>query len=82
MCHFLFPELFLVMDHMVTGTFEYEFHWRGMKDEWRRFTKKSQAYNMLTHAIESDRSIFPFYPYETKIMELSHIGYNQRSNQR
>jgi uncharacterized protein len=84
MCHFMFPKLFLVLDNKATGIFEYELCWRGMKDEWRRFTKKSQACGMLAQAIASPKtapakSIHPHYPYETKIIELSLIGYNHRS---
>lgn len=37
---------------------------------------------MLTNAIQSNKGIFIFYPCETKILELCHIGYNQRQNQR
>jgi hypothetical protein len=29
-------------------------------------------------AIQSTQPIHPAYPYETKIMDLCHIGYNQR----
>lgn len=82
MCHFMFPRVFVVMDHSVTGTFEYEFYWRGMKAEWGRLAKKAEACYILTNAIQSKKGIFIFYPYETKIMELCHIGYNQRHNQR
>jgi hypothetical protein len=82
MCHFMFPHAFVVMDHEVTGTFEYEFYWRGMKTEWDRFTKKMEAAHMVTNAIQSRNGVFIYYPYETKIMELCHIGYNQRQNQR
>jgi hypothetical protein len=78
MCHFLFPKLFVVLDNKATDIFEYEFCWRGMKDEWQRFTKKAEAHRMLTQAIKSQRPIHSLYPYETKIMELSLIGYNHR----
>jgi hypothetical protein len=77
MCHFLFPKLFVVMDTTATDTFEYEFYWRGMKDEWSRFNEKARAYAMLTQAIGSGNP-HALYPYETKIMELSSIGYKHR----
>ena len=66
------------MDNQVVGRFEYEFYWRGMKDEWRRFDKKDDAREILKSAIRAGTSILihPLYPIETKIMELSHIGYN------
>jgi len=82
MCHFMFPDLFVVMDHTVTGTFEYEFYWRGMKAEWSRFAKKPEACWTLTNSIQTNDGIFIGYPCKTKIMELCHIGYNQRNNQR
>lgn len=47
MCHFLFPKLFIVMDNLATNVFDYEFYWRGMKDEWNRFTAKADARNLL-----------------------------------
>jgi len=75
MCHFLFPRLFIVMDNLATSVFDYEFYWRGMKDEWSRFKEKAEAQNLLEEAIRSDKPLHPLYPFETKIMELSHIGY-------
>ena len=75
MCHFLFPKLFIVMDNLATSVFDYEFYWRGMKDEWNRFKEKSNSQNRLAKAIRSDKSLHPLYPFETKIIELSHIGY-------
>jgi hypothetical protein len=78
MCHFLFPRVFPVVDNFATGTFEYEFYWRGMRDEWNRFHDKEQALELLRSSIEADR-IHPLYPFETKIIELSHIGYSALS---
>lgn len=67
-----------MVDNFATGTFEYEFYWRGMRDEWNRFQDKEQALELLRSSIEADR-IHPFYPLETKIIELSHIGYGALS---
>jgi hypothetical protein len=75
MCHFLFPKLFMVMDNLGTDVFDYEFYWRGMKDEWNRFQAKAEARDLLAAAIRSNKPLHPLYPFETKIMELSHIGY-------
>jgi hypothetical protein len=75
LCHFLFPKLFMVMDNLATDVFDYEFYWRGMKGEWCRFKDKAQTRNLLTDAIRSNRPLHPLYPLETKIIELSHIGY-------
>ncbi len=79
MCHFLFPKLFIVMDNQATSIFDYEFYWRGMKDEWCRFKDKAEASNLLRNAIRSSKPLHPLYPLETKIMELSHIGHKHGS---
>ena len=76
MCHFLFPKLFIPMDNLATGVLDYEFWWRGMKDEWCRFKDKDEAVEILTKAI--GECLHPSYPLETKIMEISQIGRNQR----
>jgi hypothetical protein len=81
MCHFLFPKLFIVMDNTLTDTFEYEFYWRGMKDEWSRFEEKAEAMSIFREAIKSDKPIHDRYPWEAKIMELSHIGWKSRRKQ-
>jgi hypothetical protein len=78
LCHFLFPNLFPPMDNEVIGVLDYEFYWRGMKDELCRFEKKVEARNVITEVIKSDRPIHLLYPFETKIIELSHMGYNRR----
>jgi hypothetical protein len=75
MCHFLFPRIFPVMDNLATGVFDYEFYWRGMKDEWHRFPSKVEALAFLKSSIEITTQIHPLYPWATKIIELSHIGY-------
>jgi len=77
MCHFLFPKLFPPMDNEVTGLSEYELYWRGMKDAWRGFKDKAEARTIITEAIRSDQPLHPDYPFETKTMELSHMGYNK-----
>jgi hypothetical protein len=75
MCHFLFPKLFIVVDTKLCDPFEYELYWRGMKNEWQRFKDKTQAIQIFTAAIKSNKSIHSDYPWETKIMEVSHIGW-------
>jgi hypothetical protein len=74
MCHFIFPKVFPVIDNLATGIFDYEFYWRGMKDEWQRFSEKTKAVARLRSVIDSPQ-IHEHYPFETKIIELSHIGY-------
>ena len=78
MCHFMFPRLFLVMDNLATSVFDYEFYWRGMKDEWSRFPAKANARNLLAEAVRTKEPLHPLYPFETKIIELSHIGYKHK----
>jgi hypothetical protein len=77
MCHFLFAMIFPVIDNKATGIFEYEFYWRGMKDAWQRFPLQEQARAQLNAEIITTGPIHPSYPWETKIIELSHIGYAQ-----
>ena len=79
MCHFLFPNLFLVLDNWATGVMDYEFCWRGMKEEWARLPAKGDARRELQTAIKSQMPLHPLYPFETKIMELSLIGYYWKS---
>lgn len=74
MCHFLLPNIFIVMDNWATDTFDYEIYWRGMRDAWCRFDRKEAARKMLTDAIEPTHEIHLQYPVETKIVELCHIG--------
>lgn len=84
LCHFLFPKLFPPIDNEVIGLSEYELYWRGMKDAWRSFNEKEEARNLLTKAINSAKSekVHPLYPFETKALELSHIGYNRGRGER
>jgi len=74
MCHFLLPKLFIVMDNLATTVFDYEFYWRGMKDEWNRFEEKEDAKRILERSVKGTEPPHDLYPFETKIMELSHIG--------
>jgi hypothetical protein len=61
------------MDNLATSVFDYEFYWRGMKDDWSRFPAKDNARDLLVDAIKSEKPLHPLYPFETKIMELTHI---------
>jgi hypothetical protein len=74
MCHFLLPNLFVVMDNWAVDAFDYEIYWRGMRDAWCSFTGKDAARKMLIDAIRPDAILNPRYPIETKIIELCHIG--------
>jgi hypothetical protein len=78
MCHFLFPAIFPVIDNLATGVFDYEFYWRGMKDEWHRFSFKEEARAQLSEYVNSAGAAHQLYPWETKIIELSHIGYSRK----
>lgn len=77
MCHFIFPKVFIVMDNYATSVSNYELYWQGMKEEWNRFNEKKEAIELLTRTINSDK-LHSLYPFETKIIELSHIGYKHK----
>jgi len=79
LCHFIYPKVFPVLDNLGTGIFEYEFYWRGMKDEWARFPHKDEARDKLEREISAQEKVCRDYPFETKIIELCHIGYAQAS---
>jgi hypothetical protein len=46
-----------------------------MQGEWDRFGEKAEAIKALREAMRSEQTIHELYPYETKFLELSHIGY-------
>jgi len=46
----------------------------------RRIADKNEALRLLREAIKSDKEVHKLYPFETKILELSHIGYEHRAN--
>jgi hypothetical protein len=75
MCHFIFPDVFPVVDNLATGYFDYEFYWRGMKDEWLRFLDKDRAILKIRDQLK-DYAVHECYPFKTKIIELCHIGYS------
>jgi hypothetical protein len=77
MCHFVFPKLFIPTDNQGSAVFEYEFYWRGMQDEWSRFFAKHEARNRLADAMKPAEP-HPLHPFESKILELCHIGYEHR----
>jgi hypothetical protein len=73
--HFTFPKVFIVMDRLGTEVMSYDYYWQGMANEWSLFADKSEAISLLKTEIEKQSHIVhPNYPYETKIMELCHIG--------
>lgn len=79
MCHLVFPNAFLPMDNLATGVMDYEFYWRGSKDEWTRTTPewKAEATALLGEVLSRSnvpRPLLPPYPFQTKILELCHIG--------
>jgi len=78
--HFIFPKVFIVMDNLGTSVMPYEFYWPGMVAQWLAFADKSEAMDRLRTQIEkqSRKAVHSDYPYETKIMELCHIGYKRR----
>jgi hypothetical protein len=79
MCHFLLPNLFVVMDNWAVDAFDYEIYWRGVRDAWRSFPNQNAAKTMLIDAIGPTATLHARYPIETKIIELCHIGHKHRS---
>jgi hypothetical protein len=79
MCHFLLPNLFVVMDNWAVDASDYEIYWRGMRDAWCSFSNQDAARRMLIDAIGPTATHHPRYPIETKIIELCHIGHKHRS---
>jgi hypothetical protein len=75
LCHFIFPKIFIVMDNVGTKVMAYDYYWQGMVNEWSLFADRNVAIDLLKTEIEKQSYIVhDNYPYETKIMELYHIG--------
>ena len=74
--HFIFPKVFIVMDRLGTEVMPYDYYWQGMTNEWNLFADKQTAIALLKDEIEKNasRDVHPYYPFETKIMELCHVG--------
>ena len=81
MCHFLLPNIYIVMDNWATDTFDYEIYWRGMRDAWCSFDDKAAARQILKDAICAECALHPLYPFETKSIELCHIGQKHSARQ-
>ncbi len=77
--HFIFPKLFIVMDHKATGTEDYEVFWRSMHKAWNSFNEKEEAKKILSEEIvkHSAKTVHKQYPFEIKIIELCNIGKKQ-----
>jgi hypothetical protein len=78
--HFVFPNLFIVMDNKATGVNNYQIYWQSMKEAWYQFTEKIGAKKILLKEIEkhSQKPVHNFYPFEVKIIELCSIGKNKK----
>jgi len=74
LCHFMFPKIFIVMDRLGTEVMAYDYYWQGMVNEWNLFANKSVAIDLLKTDIEKQSPVHCDYPFETKIMELCHVG--------
>ncbi|HID26977.1 MAG TPA: hypothetical protein EYP22_03980 [Methanosarcinales archaeon] len=74
--HFIFPNLFMVMDHQATGIVDYAVFWSSMSGYWSSFKQKEEAKKTLTDRISehSKRPVHEYYPFEIKIIELCSIG--------
>jgi hypothetical protein len=76
LCHFMFPKVFIVMDNLGTQVMIYDYYWQGMVNEWNLFPDKEVLTSLLRAEIveHSTHPIHRDYPFETKIMELCHVG--------
>lgn len=74
LCHFMFPKIFIVMDRIGTEVMAYDYYWQGMVNDWNHFADKSVAIDLLKTDIEKQSPVHSDYPFETKIMELCHVG--------
>lgn len=74
--HFIFPKLFIVMDHKATGTDDYEVFWQSMHKAWSSFDERKEAKKILSEEIvkHSAKTVHKYYPFEIKIIELNIIG--------
>jgi len=80
--HFMFPNVFIVMDNRATGVMTYDYYWQGIVNEWRLFADKTIAINLLKTEIgkKASQTSHDYYPYETKIMELCQVGEKWKTN--
>jgi len=76
--HFILPKAFIIVDNLATQVFDYEFYWRGMKDEWMRFGQKEEGIKTLRESIRSNQPVHSNFPFETRLMEVCHTGYKHR----
>ncbi|MCX8118906.1 MAG: hypothetical protein N3G78_13385 [Desulfobacterota bacterium] len=78
--HFIFPKLFIVMDHEATGIEDYGQFWTAMAKAWENFKEKAEAKAILEKEISksSRLPVHENYPFEIKIIELCHIGRRHR----
>jgi hypothetical protein len=74
--HFVFPKLFIVMDHQATGSKQYGLFWSSITAAWGRFLEKQQAEDILRRTIleHAERPIHEHYPFAVRIVELCSIG--------
>ncbi len=74
LCHFLFPNVFPVIDRDAVGLgwSTYEEYWRHCRREWTECEQKLSLVETLRQEIGP--AVMPSYPFETKITELCLIG--------
>jgi len=73
LCHFIFPEAFVVVDTKAVGIRKgYKEHWAKCKTDWVRCEERQKLIEVLKRAISEP--VTPGYPWATKITELCLIG--------
>jgi len=72
-CHFLFPNLFVVVDNELSqARTDYRTYWEFCKQSWSLCPNKEILKEILNEEIQNN--LIPNYPYSCKIAELCYIG--------
>lgn len=76
LCHFIFPNIFMVTDNEVIGAADdlddYRDYWEDCQEDWTSCTTKIELISILGNDIGPD--LIENYPFATKITELCIIG--------
>lgn len=90
LCHFIFPNLYVVVDNTATGiqSNEYSNIWYRCRTQWLAAPNKAELIELLTSVILQgtddgpliERTVVPNYPWSTKITELCLTGYRHSNN--
>lgn len=77
LCHFVFPNLFPVIDREVIGLTDYESYWSYCQNQWVACPRKQRLIEELAARINAE--VPPEFPWGTKITELCIMGQRARA---